>query len=80
MAEVLKNFEFNRSERHSYPWKDYFNGKTWKLKKGTDFYCMVGNFRSAAYQAAARHGVRIQTHTVDVDTIVIQAHAAEPSP
>jgi hypothetical protein len=80
MAEVVTGFTFTRSKRHSYPWNDYFNGKAWKLTRGTDFHCMVEGFRAAAYQAASRHGVRVQTHTPDVNTIILQAHPLETSP
>lgn len=77
MAEIVNDYNFARTKRSSYPWKDYFNGKVWKLTKGVDFHCMPEAFRAAAYQAAIRHGVRVRTHVPSPNTIVIQAYKPE---
>lgn len=74
MAKTLDKFpKTNRPAK--YPWKEWFDGRVWQLTKGEDFNTSVVNFRSQAYIAATKHGLKVRVHANGDDAIVLQARS-----
>ena len=83
MAEELDKWSFtSRYRRKNYNWKGWFNGKPWRLTRGTpeerlqgdaDFSIDIRNFQSMAIHNAEKKGLELWTEIVDENTIVVQA-------
>ena len=72
MAKVIKSFAFSSTRSNNHPWRQWLDGRIWQLQHGEDFHCKVESFRTAAFVAARRHGIKIRTSVVE-GGIVIQA-------
>jgi hypothetical protein len=62
MAETVPDFEMKHTRGDAYNWKEWFNGRTWKLLRGIDFDVDEQNVRTAALAAARRKGITITTN------------------
>lgn len=72
MADQLPAYTFRRGACR-YDWDTWLNGSIWRLRRGVDFSCGAGAFRSSANKMARKRGARVHTKMEDGDTIVIQA-------
>jgi hypothetical protein len=61
MAEVVESYRF-KSERTKIDWAKYLDGQTWFLEFGVDIDSETSaeSFRTKAYQAAKRLGVKLR--------------------
>lgn len=50
--------------RKAYPWNDWGDGSTWKLKQGEDYFVPDTSFRGVVYAAAATRGMRAKTQSI----------------
>lgn len=78
MARILEDYSWTRGKRRgpSYPWTEWFDGKTRELVKGDDFTCSLKSFRTTAYVAAKRAGVTVRSElrvTEAKQSIIIKA-------
>jgi hypothetical protein len=74
MAEILTEFPKSVQRTESYDWESWFDGVPRVLSQGVDFTTKVDSFRSSAYQAGKRRGVKIRVHTyADGKRIAIQS-------
>jgi len=78
MAQVVDDFDFDahKANQSDYPWDQWLNGQTWKLKAGVDFSVPLRNFTSAAYAAGKRRQLEVQCAT-DTTTNVVYLRAAK---
>ena len=76
MAEILDVFPYRKigGRPSLYPWKDWFDGRIWKLTPGVDFSSSLKSFRVMVYERAARRGLRVRCHTQD-GLLCIQAYS-----
>lgn len=77
MAERVEG-DLTNALTGKYPWREWFDGSTWKLTKGEDFTVAVGDMRSTAFATATRRGLKIRTR-IDGDVLYIQAYRADAS-
>ena len=77
MAEILENHPFNRRGfQAKYPYDEWFDGRIWKLVKGTDYTSTLGSIRASLYGTAAKRGLVVRTSVImDGQGIVVQAHS-----
>ena len=70
---------FVRHRAASYDWDKWLNGKQWMLSQGVDFEVALGSFRSAAFIAVRKRGLKLRTHLVEDDqgrpAVCIQAYS-----
>jgi hypothetical protein len=57
MAEVLTEFG---TERGSYPWDTWTNGKPWLVRQGVDFPCAIVGFTSSLRSYARRNRFKVR--------------------
>jgi len=72
MPTVLKEFRFRTGNK--YLSLKYTDGRIWKFKRGVDFDCEIGLFRSHVAQFAKRLGLNYMTNRdpFDNQSLVIQ--------
>jgi hypothetical protein len=78
MARILEDHSWTRGKRRgsSYPWAEWFDGKTRELVRGEDFTSTLKSFRTTAYVAAKRAGVTVRSElrvTETRESIIIKA-------
>jgi len=61
-----------RQRTEKYPWSEWFDGIPRLLEEGVDYLGKTEGFRSGAYAAARRHGVKILVRTLP-EGIAIQS-------
>lgn len=61
MATVIKEV---RSQRRSYPWNLWGNGKAWRAVKGEDFNVTPASFAAALYSHASRNSRKVHVSIV----------------
>lgn len=54
------------ANRLKYAWDLWFDGSTWKLRRGEDFKVVPKSMRSVIYGHAARSGLKVQS-SVGID-------------
>jgi hypothetical protein len=64
MAQVLDSMPTHR-RTEQYPWADWFDGLPRLIEEGEDYIVSTEAFRSSAYQAARRHGVKVSLAMMD---------------
>ena len=68
----------NIRPRKNYDWNQWFDGSQWLLSQGVDFAVAPASFRSAAFIAVRKRGLKLTTHLVEDDqgrpAICIQAY------
>lgn len=66
MARMLTEFpNLRRGRAEGYPWAEWFDGTIRLLELGTDFDTDPTNFRTTAYVAARRHGIKIRAAVLE---------------
>jgi hypothetical protein len=77
VATKLNDFP-SRKRRSKYPWAEWLDGSTWKLRRGEDFQTTGESMRATAVKAAQAAGKNIRTQvTTDQDgteVLVLQAY------
>ena len=63
MAKVVDGI-LEITPRATYPWDQWFDGRTWELTPGEDFNCQLQYMRGAVYTAARRLGKKIKTRSI----------------
>jgi hypothetical protein len=65
MAKTVKEMPaIKRGRPELYPYKQWFNGKKWELKPGTDFTVDAASMKAALYAAQTRMGYLVTIRTV----------------
>lgn len=73
MAEIVDKMPKSRAARPClYPWQDWFDGRIWKLTKGTDFKHEATAFRLQVIVRASDFGQKVTTRVVG-DDVYVQA-------
>lgn len=72
MAEIVEGMP-GRNHCKEYPWDEWLDGQTRRLKKGEDFTCPVVNMRSQVYVAAKRLGKKVRISLTSDDSLYIKA-------
>lgn len=75
MATTLDEYDFrHRGPIPKYPWREWLDGRIWKIVKGKDYEISTQQMRNSVAGAAARQGKAIRTEVVDDGkAIVFQA-------
>ena len=63
-----------------YDWDKWLNGKQWLLSQGVDFEVAQASFRSAAFMAARKRGLKLTARPAkdDQDRLAIYIQAYSP--
>ena len=73
MAEVLGDgFKFRRGMRPIYPWDEWTDGQTWRIRKGVDFKVAMKAMRHAIYYTACARKLIAHTHQEGEGTLVFR--------
>lgn len=81
MAEVVENFEFKRighRGRCLYPWKEWFDGRTWKLSRTIDFNIPAKHFRNCVTNKASTLNIKVRTSVRGDDVFIQQYELQQP--
>ena len=76
MARVDNEFDWPPVRRGRYPWGEWLDGQTWRLKHKHDFNCKIESMRITVCTQARRLGRRART-AVDGDDLIIQAFGGD---
>jgi len=76
MGIKVENHLF-RKNGSTYPWDQWLDGGTWRLRIGEDFKCTPTSFVSAAYQTASRRGMKIQVDKSEQGFLFLRAFAVK---
>ena len=79
MAEIVDELPERKGKSNKYPWKDWLNGKVWKLTQGTDFTCSSQTFRGMVYSASHRKGLKVITRE-EGNYVYLQCSGKKPKP
>jgi len=60
MAEIIENFPDFGGHYSKYPWSQWFDGRAWKLTRGTDFDSPSPNFDAAIRAKARTKGLKVR--------------------
>lgn len=73
-AEVLDSYDWGtgRTRASKYPWEQWMDGKTYKIKKGIDFESSCSKFIQQLRQRASDYNARVNVANPDDETIVFQ--------
>jgi hypothetical protein len=75
MAQLLEAMPLTR-RTEQYPWAEWFDGLPRLIETGVDYTVSDEAFRSSAYQAARRHGVKVSLATLEAG-IALQSRSAD---
>ena len=72
---TLDEYDFRQMGRSpKYPWREWMDGRIWKIVKGKDYTISTQQMRNSMRDAAKKHGKSIRTEVVDDGkAIVFQA-------
>ena len=73
MATKLTDISDLRSPQNRYDWATWFDGAVWQLTEGEDFQVNPADFRTIAYAAARRAGLKVSVH-LKPGGVLMQAH------
>ena len=61
MATTLKSFDFNGAGCVTkYPWKEWQDGRVWKVQHGVDFRTPSNSFQTYLYNRASVQGMSVR--------------------
>jgi hypothetical protein len=61
MAEVVDSIPPRKNGKEKYPWEQWFDGRAWRITRGTDFDVEVAVMRQNIWQAARTRGLAVET-------------------
>lgn len=71
MAEALDDYHFT-SRGARYPWREWCDGRIWRITQGVDFEVSVETMRDQIYARARLHGWAVKTSIEGDESLVFK--------